>query len=155
KGTEVLFTFLGGDPDRPVIAGVVPNAHTPSPVTKGNHTSNVIQTGGRNRFELEDKSGSQRITLQTPHTNTMIRMGAPNDEHNMIVRTDGKTLLDAGKDWDVTVGGHLDEDVKGDLIEKYHGTQTTTVDKGRNETIAAGGLVQDITGDFTQTIKSK
>ena len=38
KGTEVLFTFLGGDPDRPVIAGVVPNALTPSPVNAGNHT---------------------------------------------------------------------------------------------------------------------
>src|SRR5262249_54570578 len=54
KGTEVVFSFLGGDPDRPVISGVVPNALTPSPVTSGNHTKNVIQTGGRNRFELED-----------------------------------------------------------------------------------------------------
>lgn len=42
KGTEVLFTFQGGDPDRPVIAGVVPNAITPSPVTTDNHTKNVI-----------------------------------------------------------------------------------------------------------------
>ncbi|MEZ4445454.1 MAG: type VI secretion system tip protein TssI/VgrG [Polyangiaceae bacterium] len=33
KGTEVIVAFLGGDPDRPVIAGVVPNAATPSPVT--------------------------------------------------------------------------------------------------------------------------
>jgi type VI secretion system secreted protein VgrG len=31
KDTEVLLTFLGGDPDRPVIAGVVPNALTPEP----------------------------------------------------------------------------------------------------------------------------
>ena len=79
KGTEVLFTFLGGDPDRPVIAGVVPNALTPSPVTAGNHTKNVIQTGGRNRLELEDKAGQERITLSTPHSNTYLRMGAPND----------------------------------------------------------------------------
>ena len=35
KGTEVLFTFLGGDPDRPVIAGVVPNAHHAEPGHEG------------------------------------------------------------------------------------------------------------------------
>lgn len=38
KGTEVMVSFQGGDPDRPVIAGVVPNALTPSNVTNRNHT---------------------------------------------------------------------------------------------------------------------
>jgi type VI secretion system secreted protein VgrG len=152
KGTEVLFTFLGGDPDRPVIAGVVPNAHTPSPVTKANHTTNVVQTGGRNRFELEDKAGAQRITLSTPHTNTMIRMGAPNADHNMIIRTDGATLLDAGQDWDVTVGAKLTEDVKGSVTETYHTSQTTTIDGPRLQTVTAGGMIQDITGGWLQSV---
>ena len=44
KGTEVILAFLGGDPDRPVIAGVGPNAVTPSPVTLSNFSKNVIQT---------------------------------------------------------------------------------------------------------------
>src|SRR5262249_34510143 len=43
KGTEVVVSFLGGDPDRPVISGVVPNTLTPSPVTSGNYTENVLQ----------------------------------------------------------------------------------------------------------------
>jgi type VI secretion system secreted protein VgrG len=105
KGTEVIFTFLGGDPDRPVIAGVVPNLHTPSPVTRANHTTNVIQTGGRNRFELEDRAGHERITLKTPYANTMLRMGAPNDTHNFIFRTDGSGLIHTGGNLDVNVGG--------------------------------------------------
>src|SRR5512132_2931841 len=105
KGTEVIFTFLGGDPDRPVIAGVVPNLHTPSPVTRANHTTNVIQTGGRNRFELEDRAGHERITLKTPYANTMLRMGAPNDTHNFIFRTDGSGVIHTGTDLDVNVGG--------------------------------------------------
>jgi type VI secretion system secreted protein VgrG len=105
KGTEVIFTFLGGDPDRPVIAGVVPNLHTPSPVTRANHTTNVIQTGGRNRFELEDRAGHERITLRTPYANTMLRMGAPNDTHNFIFRTDGSGLIHTNTNLDVTVGG--------------------------------------------------
>ena len=68
KGTEVVFTFLGGDPDRPVITGVVPDTTNPSPITSSNHTRNVIQTGGYNRFELEDKKGQERIThVHAPH----------------------------------------------------------------------------------------
>jgi len=137
KGTEVLFTFLGGDPDRPVIAGVVPNAHTPSPVTKANHTRNVIQTGGRNRFEIEDKHGFERITLSTPHSNSMIRMGSPNADHNMIIRTDGHTLLDAGADWDVTVGNDLSEYVAGLADETYQGPHVTQ--SWSTRTIEIGG----------------
>jgi type VI secretion system secreted protein VgrG len=140
KGTEVLFTFLGGDPDRPVIAGVVPNALTPSPVTAGNHTKNVIQTGGRNRLELEDKAGLQRITLSTPHSNTYLRMGSPNgmngaanNGHELIVHTDNNAFLDTGADWDVNVGGKLSETVKGTTTEVYIGKQDTTVYGGRVE----------------------
>jgi type VI secretion system secreted protein VgrG len=86
-----------------VISGVVPNALHPSPVTSGNHTKNVIQTGGRNRFEFEDKAGQERVTMSTPYANTYVRMGSPNEDHELIIHTDQKTLLDAGLDYDVTV----------------------------------------------------
>ena len=45
KGTEVLLTFIDGDPDRPVIAGAVPNPETKSPVTGRNQYKSVIMTG--------------------------------------------------------------------------------------------------------------
>lgn len=133
KGTEVAFSFLGGDPDRPVISGVVPNMVTPSPVTSANYTKNVIQTGGRNRLELEDLAGQERITLSTPHTNSYVRMGSANDEHTMILHTDGPTLLDAGENWDVAVGQHLNETVEGNTIEHYKGTRKTNVDGAAEE----------------------
>jgi type VI secretion system secreted protein VgrG len=118
KATEVVISFLGGDPDRPVISGVVPNALTPSPVTSGNHTRNVLQTGGRNRFELEDKAGQQRVTLSTPYSNTYIRMGSPNDGHELIVQTDDNTFLNAGKnlfiDAGIMNGGFCQVRVKGE-----------------------------------------
>jgi type VI secretion system secreted protein VgrG len=161
KETEVLLTFLGGDPDRPVIAGVVPNAEKPSPVTKANQTRNVIQTGGRNRMEIEDKAGFERVTWTTPYADGMIRMGSPNGasqdegqtkDHEMIIRTNGATKLDAGKDLDVSVGEDLTEDVTGIVTERYAHSQKTTIGTGREETISAGGLLHNITGDMKRFV---
>jgi type VI secretion system secreted protein VgrG len=75
KGTEVMFVFMGGDPDRPVIAGVVPNAQKPSPVLAVNHTQNIIQTGGHNFITLEDQSGSQFINIFCPIFETNLYLG--------------------------------------------------------------------------------
>jgi type VI secretion system secreted protein VgrG len=41
---EVLVAFVEGDPDRPVIAGCVPNTLTPSPVTNKNPRMHRIET---------------------------------------------------------------------------------------------------------------
>ena len=65
KGTEVLLFFLGGDPDRPVIAGAAPNTHNPSPISEGNRSRNVLQTGSGNRVEMEDDG--PYIDISTPH----------------------------------------------------------------------------------------
>jgi len=151
KGTEVLFTVLGGDPDRPVIAGVVPNAHTPSPVNKANHTRNVIQTGGRNRIEMEDRKGFERMTLSTPHTNTMIRMGSPNADHEMIIRTDGATMLDAGQDWDVNVGVNHTEYVAAVTDQTYQGNHTTQSWSKRTVEIG-GAYVQNCHSNVTRKV---
>jgi type VI secretion system secreted protein VgrG len=79
KGTEVMLTFIDGDPDRPVIAGAVPNPETPSVVKDANQTMAAIQTGGNNRIAIEDKAGSERILMHVPNRKAYIRIGAPND----------------------------------------------------------------------------
>lgn len=84
-GTEVVLAFLNGDPDRPVIAGVVPNARLVSPIDQTNNTGNVIRTGGGNQIAFEDEAGSERIRLTTPHAATSIRMGAPDYPDSGIV----------------------------------------------------------------------
>lgn len=79
KGTEVLLTFIDGDPDRPIIAGAVPNPITQSPVTSANNTQCRITTAGGNKFHIEDQQGGERMLMLTPQSNTWFRMGAPND----------------------------------------------------------------------------
>jgi type VI secretion system secreted protein VgrG len=79
KGTEVLITFIDGDPDRPVIAGAVPNPETPSIVSGDNQSMAGVQTAGKNKIAIEDQAGSERILLHAPNQGSFIRIGAPND----------------------------------------------------------------------------
>ncbi len=79
KGTEVLLTFIDGDPDRPVIAGAVANPENPSQVTSADQTMAKLTTAGGNKIHIEDKEGSERILFQTPGAKTWVRMGMPND----------------------------------------------------------------------------
>ena len=159
NGTEVVLSFLGGDPDRPVISGVVPNVLTPSPVTSGNHTKNVIQTGGRNRLELEDLAGSQRVTLSTPYSNSYIRMGAPNDGHEFIAKTDDNGLIGIGKNldtnvgqnWNITVAENMEAKVEGNIEmtavgdAKLESENKVEIER-TNKLSITGGATMDIKG---------
>lgn len=64
-GTDVLLTHIDGDPDRPLIAGAVPNAFSGSVVDQGNHTRSRIKTGSEdgNLLEFEDEEGREGITI--------------------------------------------------------------------------------------------
>ena len=88
--TEVLITFVDGDPDRPIIAGTVPNPQTASPVNATNKARNIIRTGGGNEINLDDTDGSKRIKFTVPHSNTTFQLGAPNG------REDGAMLQTTG-----------------------------------------------------------
>jgi len=90
KGTEVMIGFLGGDPDRPFIAGVVPNAHKPAVVKERNRTQNVIRTGSNNQIVMEDEQGKEFIFLRTPNKRTGIYLGHPTGDQSKIFTGDGE-----------------------------------------------------------------
>lgn len=81
-GTEVLVTFLDGDPDRPIIAGTVPNPQTPSPVAADNGKKNIIRTGGANEIDIDDTEDEQRVKISTPYGSSVLQLGAPNAAEN-------------------------------------------------------------------------
>lgn len=58
KGTEVILTHIDGDPDRPIIAGAVPNAETGNVGSTGDESRNRIVSNSGNRFEIHDQTGS-------------------------------------------------------------------------------------------------
>ena len=79
KGAEVLLTFVDGDPDRPIIAGAVPDGEHPSQVAAATQTQCRLTTAGQNKLHVEDAEGKQRMLLSTPTAETYLRIGAHND----------------------------------------------------------------------------
>lgn len=53
-GTEVMLVFIDGDPDRPIIAGSVPNALTPTPVNEAERTLHRQRTWSGVLVEIDD-----------------------------------------------------------------------------------------------------
>jgi type VI secretion system secreted protein VgrG len=173
KGTEVVFTFLGGDPDRPVIAGVVPNATTPSKVTANNYTQNVIQTGSDNFMKLEDVKGGEFIHILCPNLGSQFYLGVPAATPNLGVPasvqavTGGNAAFAFGGSQHVDVGGILHEHVAAAVTELYDATKNETVASvvtetynanhitdvaaNRNMTVGAN-QTEDIAANLTQTI---
>jgi len=154
KETEVLIIFLGGDPDRPMICGVAPNTHKPSPVTQKNHTWNVLKTGGSNHLVIQDLDGSQYVDWYSPTENTFLHLGAPHSDdygshtHNIVLNTEGDCLFNIGGNQDIEIGGDLSEHVVGDVWENYESDQDSYV--GGDQTLEVGGDQDtEIGGDQT------
>ena len=117
KGAEVLLSFIGGDPDRPVITGAVPNASKPSVVREDNHTQNKIKTAANNIIEMEDEAGSERIKLFSPNSNSYLHLGAANP-----VKANGIMMM--------TEGGFYQEVVSGSQITMTTRKKTEDIPEG-------------------------
>ncbi len=130
KGTEVLLTFVDGDPDRPIIAGTVPNPETGSPVKGGNQTQSMIRTGGGNQIRIEDSAGAEQIHLSTPHSSTTFSMGAPNRGPGFY--------FDTTANWLANVTGHDERNTSGYKKEFIKGYKQTHVFGFSNEVILGG-----------------
>jgi type VI secretion system secreted protein VgrG len=140
KRTEVLVEFLDGDPDRPVIAAVLPNAATPSPVTERNYTKNVLQTGGTSRVEIEDENGGQYMHTSVPIQSTSMYMGADGTApggHNAEISSNGSAVFSYGTYLDRFVGGYKTDKVVGAFTRGYDSTYTTTVAQPVTQTYQA------------------
>ncbi|MFH1019073.1 MAG: type VI secretion system tip protein TssI/VgrG [Pseudomonadota bacterium] len=168
KGVEVLLTFLDGDPDRPVIAGALPNPECQSPVNADNQSMATITTGGGNKIHMEDKEGSQRILLHcdyAPHE-SYIRIGAHNDpedeghsywgegakdyvqnKYDEASSDNGLKLFSVG-DMDVRVR-NKSETILGKKTLSVYGFNSSTV-IGSNSSTVVGADSRAVVGPRTQ-----
>lgn len=73
-GTEVLITCVNGDPDRPIIAGAVPNSQTPTFVNEACKNQSVMKTT-KNEVRFDDMD--PRIKMQSGDL-AVLQLGSPN-----------------------------------------------------------------------------
>ncbi|NBF02157.1 type VI secretion system tip protein VgrG [Pseudomonas sp. Fl5BN2] len=95
-GMEVLVSFIGGDPEQPLVTGCVPNQHTPVPYPlPANKTRSVFKTlsspggCGFNELRIEDKKGAEQIFIHAQRdwdenieNDQKIRVG--NERHDTV-----------------------------------------------------------------------
>jgi hypothetical protein len=94
KGTEVLVSFLNGDPNRPIIVNAIPNADTKNVVFDKNQSMHVISTRGDNYFEMEDKEKALGILMSTPQRKSYTYWGVTREKmgEGVVSGTEGKRV---------------------------------------------------------------
>lgn len=123
--TEVTIACIDGDPDRPIITGMVPNPETMSPVTAANRDRNVISTGGGNKIDLSDEGGVERIKLTTPFMGATFQLGAPNAEEEGGVFTSSANFVAQTADT-IASGSEFVSSIS-DLIQAASGSNVVSV----------------------------
>lgn len=135
-GTEVIVSFLDGDPDRPIIIGAVYNGTHPYPfglpqqATKSGFRSLSSGGEGANEFSFDDERGQELVTVKA--------------QRNFEV--------EVTKDHKVDVGGDAIVKVKGQLTENVEGTQTTTVTGGQVTLVTLQKTTQ-VLGDSLEAVR--
>jgi type VI secretion system secreted protein VgrG len=138
-GMEVLVSFLGGDPDRPVVIGCVPNAHNPpqyslpsSATRSGIRTRSSPGGGGFNELAFEDRAGQELVYLRAQR-NLEEEVGL--DRTEKVGREKKETI---GADLRATVGRHRYDATTGDHQVSVGGARSATI--GGAERAIVGGV---------------
>ena len=114
-GMEVLVTYQDGDPDRPLVTGVVPNPANPVPYglpdnkTRMVFRSQTYKGQGFNELAMEDRPGQERLHVHAQHDHTT-KVG-----NNQTERVDAHQVQSVGGSRSVEVAGHQKHEVGGSV----------------------------------------
>jgi type VI secretion system secreted protein VgrG len=133
-GQEVVVDFLEGNPDRPLVTGVVYNASNKVPhgLPENKTRSGIVSNsspggGGNNELRLEDKAGQEEFYL---HASRDFRREVKHDEIGKI-DNDRKITITGGNDSLTVASGNHSIDVTAGKSE-LKAAQSITLSVGSN-----------------------
>ncbi|WP_208354182.1 type VI secretion system Vgr family protein [Pseudaestuariivita rosea] len=158
-GMEVMVTYLEGDPDRPVVTGIVPNAQQrvpydlPANKTKSVFRTNTHKGSGFNELSFEDEADQELIYM---HGQKDQQIDILNDRTKTIGQDQFESV---GRDKAITVGQDHTESVGRDARHTvgrdvvYNVTQTQQEKYGKDHVHYVGNIhKQDVYADHLVTI---
>lgn len=144
-GTEVLVSFLGGDPDRPVIVACLPNLANPLPfaipdqVTKSGirtQTTPRDSGAGYNELSFDDQNGRELVYLRAQKNHEVVVL---EDQTERIGSSQSTTV---GADRTTEIGGMDALRVTRDRATMITGDDHLTILGGSNSHVAADRAAQ-------------
>lgn len=112
-GMEAIVIYLGGDPDRPIIVGIVPNARNvvpyelPANKTRMVVRSNSYKSQGRSEFTIEDATEQENMFLHAQKDLTQRVL------NNHTKRVDANQIISVGANQAVDIGGNQKTEIGG------------------------------------------
>ncbi|MEN8141288.1 MAG: type VI secretion system Vgr family protein [Thermodesulfobacteriota bacterium] len=115
SGTEVAVACEGGDLDRPLIMGVLPNPACPSPVTSNNFSEHILRTWGGNELIMDDRQGENMTRLTTKGQQNSLLLTAHHQGHKASLTSEqGEMAIQAKKTITFESGGNQRVEVGAD-----------------------------------------
>ncbi len=74
--TEILLGHVNGDPNRPIIAGTLPNTEAPSVVKDSNKTQAVLRSAANSSLVFEDDPNTQQLALASGGGHQLVMLDA-------------------------------------------------------------------------------
>ena len=138
-GMEVMVAFVDGDPDKPLVIGVVPNPANsvpydlPANKTRMAIRSNTHKGQGHNELTFEDEKGQENLFLHAQKDQTVKVL------NNQTSRVDANALHSIGANQSLEVGANMSHQVGGGLNMVVGGV-------GGAVNAIAGGLLAGLSG---------
>jgi type VI secretion system secreted protein VgrG len=144
---EVVVTFEGGDPDKPMVLGSVYNGTHPMPfLLPGDKTRSGIRTqstpggGGFNELSFEDATGNEQIYIHAQkNMNEVVEKN-----HSLLVKNDEFIRILANRV----------DTIERDLEEHVLGDHRTRVDGNRLD-VVAGNADERVSGILVTRVEGK
>ncbi len=134
-GMEVMVAFVDGDPDRPLVTGIVPNPNNKVPYDlPANKTRSVFRTNthkgqGYNEISFEDDNGNEQLYIHAQkdhdvHVLNDTRERVENDRHQHVTRD--KTSF-VGGDHEEVISGNVSISVGQNKLTEYLVSRTQNI----------------------------